>query len=328
MIYETILDTIGHTPIVKLNNVAPRGSTIYAKVESFNPGGSVKDRLALAVIIDAENRGLLHPGDTIVECTSGNVGIALAMVSAARGYNLVAIMSDTYSVERRKLMRSYGARVILFPGERGTSGGNAIADSFAEQFGWFRPRQFENMANPAYHRETTAAEILRDFAGKPLDFFVAGFGTTGTITGVGQMLKLARPDVRVVALEPANAAVLRGDTWNLHRLQGLAPNFVPSILDHSIIDDLVTVDETEARDMARLLAQTEGIFVGLSAGAAAVAAINLAHKQPPGTTILTVFPDTGERYLSTFLTEGMNEGSDEAWLNEFKAGRKTPHERV
>lgn len=324
-IYENIVDTIGRTPIVKLHRINPPATNLYVKIESFNPGGSVKDRLAYAVILDAEKRGDLQAGDTIVECTSGNVGIALAMVSAARGYKFVAVMSDSYSIERRKLMRAYGAKVLLFPGEKGTSGGNAIADELAERHGWFRPRQFDNFANPAYHRETTAAEILQDFAGKGLDYFVSGFGTTGTITGVGQMLKLARPDVQVVALEPANAAVLQGQPWNLHRLQGLAPNFVPTILDQSVIDSLTKVDETDARDMARRLASEEGIFVGLSAGAATVAAIRVAEEAPRGSTILAMLPDTGERYLSTFLTEGMNEGSDDDWLSDLEAPQVLGH---
>ena len=217
-LYDNILDTVGRTPIVKLHRLPPKHVTLYVKVELFNPSGSVKDRLALAVVLDAEARGLLKRGDTIVECTSGNVGIALAMVAAARGYNFVAVMGDTYSVERRKLIRAYGGKVIIFPGAEGSSGGNRRADELARKHGWFRASQFDNPANPSYHRQTTAAEILSDFAGKRLDYFVTGFGTCGTLTGVGQMLKLARPEVRIVATEPANAALLSGKEWQVHKI--------------------------------------------------------------------------------------------------------------
>lgn len=313
-LYNSILETIGRTPIVRLNHIGPRHVTLYAKVESFNPGGSVKDRLALAVVLDAEQKGALNPGDTICECTSGNVGIALSMVAAARGYKFVAVMSDTYSLERRKLIRAYGGKVILFPGELGSSGGNLIADDLAKKHGWFRARQFDNPANPAYHRETTGAEILSDFAGKPLDYFVTGFGTTGTLTGVGQMLKCARPDVTIVATEPKNAAMLAGESWNVHQIQGWAPDFVPSVMDKSVIDQKMTVDETIGRDVARRLASEEGIFVGISAGATVATALDVAQTAPKGSVILAMLPDTGERYLSTFLMEGVEEGSDDAWL--------------
>lgn len=313
-LYNSILDTIGNTPIVKLNRLAPKNVTMYVKVESFNPGGSVKDRLALSVVLDAEKKGLLKPGDTIAECTSGNVGIALAMVAAARGYRFVAVMSDSYSIERRKLIRAYGGKVILFPARLGSSGGNRIADELAEKHGWFRARQFDNLANPAYHRETTACEILSDFAGKRLDYFVTGFGTTGTLTGVGQMLKLARPDVRIIAVEPENAAVLSGKPWAVHQIQGWAPDFVPSILDKNVIDKLVTINETVGRDTSRRLAMEEGIFVGLSAGATLATALEVAKGAPDGSVLLAMLPDTGERYLSTVLLEGISEGSDDTWL--------------
>ncbi|TDQ53241.1 cysteine synthase A [Actinorugispora endophytica] len=313
-LYDSILDTIGRTPIVRLRRLAPDHVTVYVKVESFNPGGSVKDRLALSVVLDAEKKGLLKPGDTIAECTSGNVGIALAMVAAARGYEFVAVMSDTYSVERRKLIRAYGGKVILFPGAEGSSGGNRRADELARKHGWFRANQFENPANPAYHRETTAAEILADFAGRRLDYFVTGFGTCGTLTGVGQMLHLARPEVRVVAVEPENAAVLSGQEWNVHRIQGWAPDFVPGVLDRDVIDELLTVDEVAGRDTARRLAAEEGIFAGVSAGATLETALRVAQDAPPGSVLLAMLPDTGERYLSTFLLEGTSEGSDDEWL--------------
>ncbi len=313
-LFENILDTIGRTPIVKLHRLPPNHVSLHVKVESFNPGGSVKDRLAIAVVLDAEAKGLLKPGDTIVECTSGNVGIALAMVSAARGYQFVAVMGDGYSVERRKLIRAYGGKVLLFPSAEGSSGGNRRADELAERFGWFRPRQFDNPANPAYHRQTTAAEILSDFAGKRLDYFVTGFGTSGTLTGVGQMLQCARPEVRIIVAEPANAAVLSGKEWQVHKIQGLAPNFIPSILDRNVVGDLLPVDEDIARDTARRLAAEEGIFVGISAGATVATALQVAQHAPEGSVLLAMLPDTGERYLSTFLLDGLNEGSDDEWL--------------
>ncbi len=316
-LFENILDTVGHTPIVRLNRLSPDHIKLYVKVESFNPGGSVKDRLALAVVLDAEAKGLLKPGDTIVECTSGNVGIAFAMVSAARGYKFVAVMGDTYSVERRQLIRAYGGKVVLFPSTEGSSGGNKRADALAERYGWFRPRQFDNPANPAYHRQTTAAEALSDFAGKRLDYFVAGIGTSGTLTGVGQVMKAARPEVKIVAAEPENAAVLSGKEWNVHRIQGLAPNFVPSILDRNVIDAVLPVDEVVARDTARRLATEEGILVGISAGAAVAAALHIAKSAPEGSVFLAMLPDTGERYLSTFLMEGINEGSDEQEVEQW-----------
>ncbi len=320
-LHDSILDTIGRTPIVKLNRLAPDHVTLYVKVESFNPGGSVKDRLALSVILDAEARGELKPGDTIVECTSGNVGIALAMVAAARGYQFVAVMGDDFSVERRKLIRGYGGKVILFPAvNEGSAGGRARANELAEKHGWFQSRQFDNPANPAYHRETTAAEILSDFAGKRLDYFVSGFGTSGTLTGVGQMLRCARPDVRVVTFEPENAAVLSGKEWHSHKIQGLAPNFVPGVLDQSVIDELLTVDEVVARDTARRLAAEEGILTGISAGAAVATALRVAETAPEGSVLLAMLPDTGERYLSTFLFDGMNEGSDDEWLASLDEG--------
>lgn len=320
-LHDSILDTIGRTPVVRLNRLAPEHVTIYAKAEAFNPGGSVKDRLALSVILDAEAKGELKPGDTIVECTSGNVGIALAMVAAARGYQFVAVMGDTFSVERRKLIRAYGGKVILFPvPEQGSAGGNRMADELAEKHGWFRPRQFENQANPAYHRETTAAEILSDFAAKPLDYFITGCGTGGTLTGVGQMLKRARPQVRIIAFEPENAAVLAGREWRAHKIQGLAPNFVPEVLDMSVIDELLTMDEITARDTARRLAAEEGILTGMSAGAAVATALRIAKDAPAGSTMLVMLPDTGERYLSSYLFEELNEGSDDDWLASLDEG--------
>jgi len=313
-LYDNILDTIGRTPIVKLHRVAPKHVTLYAKVESFNPGGSVKDRLALAIVLDAERRGTLKPGQTIVEATSGNTGVALAMVAAARGYPFVAVMTETFSIERRKLMRAYGAKVILTPAAERGSGMVRKAKELAEKHGWFLASQFENEANPAYHRSTTGPEILQDFAGKRLDYFVSGWGTGGTITGAGEVLKLARPDIRIISTEPAGAALLSGQEWKPHKIQGWTPDFLPGVLSRTIADEIILIDDVVARDTSRRLAAEEGIFVGISAGATAAAAIKAAESAPEGSVLLTMLPDTGERYLSTFLFEGVNEGSDDEWL--------------
>jgi len=315
MIHDSILDTIGRTPIVRLHRLAPPRVTLYAKVESFNPGGSVKDRLAIAVILDAERKGLLKPGDTVVEATSGNTGVALAMVCAAKGYKFVATMADSFSVERRKLMRAYGAKVILTPAAERGSGMVRRAEELAAKHGWFLPRQFQNPANPAYHRNTTAAEILQDFAGRRLDAFVTGWGTGGTLTGVGEVLKVARPEVKIVVSEPAAAPLLADKPWSPHKIQGWTPDFVPEVLNRKIFDVNLPVDEVLARDTARRLAQEEGVFVGVSAGATVAAALKYAEGVEEGSVILAMLPDTGERYLSTFLFEGVEEGSDDAWLN-------------
>ncbi|MGJ7901590.1 cysteine synthase A [Lysobacter sp. 1R34A] len=313
-LYDNILDTIGNTPIVKLHRIAPKHVTLYAKVESFNPGGSVKDRLALAIVLDAERSGALKPGQTIVEATSGNTGIALAMVAAARGYPFVAVMTETFSIERRKLMRAYGAKVILTPAaERGTGMVRKAAE-LAEKHGWFLARQFDNPANPAYHRNTTAPEILRDFAGKRLDYFVTGWGTGGTLSGAGQVLKLARPELKIITSEPAGASLLSGNAWQPHKIQGWTPDFVPGVLDRGVADEIRPVDDVTARDTARRLAAEEGVFVGISAGATVAAALQVAEQAPEGTVLLAMLPDTGERYLSTFLFEGVAEGSDDEWL--------------
>ena len=320
MIHDSILDTIGRTPIVRLHRIAPDHVTLYAKVEAFNPGGSVKDRLALAIVLDAEAQGLLKPGDTVVEATSGNTGVALAMVCAARGYRFVAVMSETFSIERRKLMRAYGAKVILTPAAERSSGMVRKAEELARKHGWFLARQFVNPANPAFHRSTTAAEILQDFAGRRLDHFVTGWGTGGTLTGVGEMLRLARPEVRITASEPAGAALLSGSEWQPHKIQGWTPDFVPEVLNRDVADEVVPVDDVLARDTARRLAQEEGLFVGISAGATVAAALDVARRARPGAVILAMLPDTGERYLSTFLFEGVGEGSDDEWLQQVEAG--------
>lgn len=313
-IYDNILDTIGRTPVVKLHRVAPKHVTLYAKVESFNPGGSVKDRLALAIVLDAEAKGLLKPGDTIVEATSGNTGVALAMVAAARGYKFVATMAETFSIERRKLMRAYGAKVILTPAAERGSGMVRRAEELAAKHGWFLARQFANPANPAYHRQTTAAEILRDFAGLRLDHFVTGWGTGGTLTGVGEVLKVARPEVKITAAEPAVASLLRGNEWSPHKIQGWTPDFVPEVLNREVADQILPIADVDAIATSRRLAAEEGIFVGISAGATVAAALQVAETATEGSVLLAVLPDTGERYFSTPLFEGVNEGSDDDWL--------------
>ena len=313
-IHDSILDTIGRTPVVKLNRIGPSHVDLYAKVESFNPGGSVKDRLALAIILDAEQRGLIKPGDTIVEATSGNTGVALAMVAAARGYKFVATMTETFSVERRKLMRAYGAKVILTPAAERGSGMVRRAEELAKKHGWFLARQFANPANPAYHRQTTAAEILRDFAGLRLDHFVSGWGTGGTLTGVGEVLKVARPEVKITAAEPAAAPLLQGKEWSPHKIQGWTPDFVPEVLNREVTDQILSIADTDAIAASRRLAAEEGIFVGISAGATVHAALQVAESAEKGSVILAMLPDTGERYFSTPLFEGVNEGSDDEWL--------------
>jgi len=320
-IYESILDTIGNTPVVRLHRIAPKQVNFYVKVEAFNPGGSVKDRLALAIVLDAEQRGLLRPGQTIIEATSGNTGIALAAVAAARGYGFVAVMTETFSIERRKLIRAYGGKVILTAAALRGSGMVRQAEELAKKHGWFLARQFENPANPAYHRNTTAAEILRDFAGRRLDYFVSGWGTGGTLTGVGEVLKVARPETRIVATEPAGAALLSGKEWAPHKIQGWTPDFVPKVLNRAVIDAIVPVDDLLARDTARRLAAEEGLFVGLSAGATIAAALQVAETAPAGSTLLAMAPDTGERYLSTILFEGINDGSDDDWLAALDPGQ-------
>ncbi len=318
MIHDDITSTIGNTPIVRLNRIAPAHVELYAKVESFNPGASVKDRLAIGIILDAERKGLLKPGDTVVEATSGNTGIALAMVCAARGYKFVAIMVETFSIERRKLMRAYGAKVILTPAAERGSGMVRKAEELAKKHGWFLARQFQNPANPDYHASTTGPEILRDFAGRRLDWFVTGWGTGGTLSGAGRVLKAARPDLKILAAEPAAAPLLAGKEWTPHKIQGWTPDFVPEVLDRGIADALIAIDDVTARDTARRLATLEGLFVGISAGATVAAALHAAETATEGTVLLAVLPDTGERYLSTFLFEDVNDGSDDDWLAELE----------
>src|SRR5437763_16777500 len=310
MIYDNILGTIGRTPIVGIQRLAPRHVTMYVKCEFFNPLASVKDRLAIAIIEDAERSGALKPGQTVVEATSGNTGIALAMVCAAKGYPFVATMAESFSVERRKIMRLMGAKVILTPAAERGSGMVRKAAELARKHGWFLARQFENEANPAYHRNTTGPEILQDFAGKRLDFFVTGWGTGGTLTGAGQMIRLARPDTQIIATEPAGAALLSGKPWAPHKIQGWTPDFVPEVLDRKVAHKILPVTDVEAIETSRSLARSEGIFCGISSGGTFAAALKVAAEAPAGSVILAMLPDTGERYLSTVLFEGIAEGSD------------------
>jgi cysteine synthase A len=321
MIYNNILETIGRTPVVRLNRVAPKHVEMYVKIEAFNPAGSVKDRLALAIITDAERRGVLKPGQTVVEATSGNTGIALAMVCAARGYPFVATMVETFSIERRKIMRAFGAKVILTPAAGRGTGMVRRAEELAQRHGWFLARQFQNPANPAWHRQTTGPEILQDFAGRRLDFWVTGWGTGGTLTGAGEVIKLARPDVRIVATEPAGASLLGGKEWKPHKIQGWTPDFVPDVLNPRVYDELVTVTDDEGKENALRLAREEGIFVGLSAGATLAAGLRVAETAPAGSSILVMLPDTGERYLSSFLFQEIPEGSDDEWLATIEGGK-------
>jgi len=315
MIYNNILETIGNTPVVKLNRLAPKNVDVYVKVESFNPMASVKDRLAFAIINDAEQKGQLAPGQTVVEATSGNTGIALAMVCAAKGHPFVATMAESFSIERRKIMRGLGAKVILTPAAERGSGMVRKAEELAKEHGWFLARQFENMANPDYHASTTGPEILRDFAGKRLDYWVTGWGTGGTMSGAGRTLKAARPDLKIVATEPAGASLLSGAEWKPHKIQGWTPDFVPGVLDRDVFDELKTVTDERAIAVSRELAAKEGIFTGISSGATLATALDVAAAAPDGSVILAMLPDTGERYLSTPLFEGVNEGSDDEWLN-------------
>lgn len=314
MIYSNILATIGGTPVIQINQLAPADRVMYVKVEAFNPMGSVKDRLAMGIIEDAERKGLLQPGQTVVEATSGNTGIALAMVCAVKGYPFVAVMAESFSMERRKLMRALGARLVLTPAaERGT-GMVRVAEALAKKHGWFLTEQFDNLANPEYHRNTTGPEIIRDFVGRRLDYFVSGYGTGGTITGAGDILKLARPEVKIIVTEPEGAALLGGKEWTPHKIQGWTPDFIPTVLDRQVYDEVLTVTDDEAIQTAQALAKEEGIFCGISSGGTFAAALKVAQRSEPGTVTLAMLPDTGERYLSTPLFEGVPEGGDDELL--------------
>ncbi len=303
-IYDNILATIGNTPLVRLNRVAPKtGATVLAKVESFNPMGSVKDRIAVAMIDAAEKAGLIHPDTIILEPTSGNTGIGLAMVAAARGYKITLVMPETMSIERRKLLKAFGADLVLIPGKEGMKGAVGKAEALlAENPKYFYiPQQFRNPANPAIHKTTTAEEIWRDTDGK-VDAIVAGVGTGGTITGIAELIKARRPSFKAIAVEPDASPVLSGGQPGPHKIQGLAPGFVPDVLRRDLLDEVIRVTYEDAIAIARRMAKEEGILIGISGGAAAWAALQVAaRKEYAGKTIVVILPDTGERYLSTEL---------------------------
>ena len=319
--FSDILQTVGNTPVVRINKLAPKDVTLYVKIEAFNPLGSVKDRLALGVIEDAERSGALQPGQTVIEATSGNTGIGLAMVCAQRGYPLVVTMAESFSVERRRLMRFLGAKVILTPAPEGGTGMVRKAVELAEANGWFLTRQFENEANADFHSRTTAREIINDFKGDRLDYWVTGIGTGGTLKGVARVLEKERSETKVVVTEPADAPMLSSGTkqarqadgspasrhpsWKPHPIQGWSPDFIPKLagdaVDAGYVDRVITIPATEAMQWSRQLAQKEGIFVGISAGGTFAGAIQVAADAPKGSVILAMLPDTGERYLSTPL---------------------------
>ncbi len=306
-IADDITRLVGGTPLVRLHTIAPEGATVLAKLEFFNPGGSVKDRIAVAMIDDAEQRGRLSRGDTIVEPTSGNTGIALAMVCAARGYRAIFTMPETMSVERRMLLRGFGAELVLTPGPDGMGGAIAKAQEIADAGGFFMPQQFDNPANPAIHRTTTAIEIWDDTEGT-VDVIVAGVGTGGTISGVGALLKERKPSVRVVAVEPAASPVLAGGVKGPHPIQGIGAGFLPTNMDMSVVDEVIGVENADAFATARSLATREGLLVGISSGAATWAALQIAQRREhAGQTIVVIIPSFGERYLSTPLFEGLGD---------------------
>ena len=302
MVHDTILSTIGATPLVRINRMTGDGdAAIIAKLESFNPGGSVKDRIALNMIEDAERSGRLKPGDVIVEPTSGNTGIGLALVAAVKGYEAVFTMPETMSVERRALLAHLGARVVLTPGGEGMKGAIDEADRLGAEPGHFRVRQFSNPANPDAHRKNTAREIIDALGDRTLDFFVAGVGTGGTVTGTGQVLKETYPGVTVVAVEPSSSPVLSGGQSGPHKIQGLGAGFVPDNYGSDVVDEVAQVGDDDAMETARALAREEGILAGISSGAAMFAALEVARRAGSGKLILVMLPDTGERYLSTDL---------------------------
>jgi cysteine synthase len=319
--FANILETVGNTPVVRINRLAPPDVNLFVKVEAFNPLGSVKDRLALGVIEDAERSGALKPGQTVIEATSGNTGIGLAMVCAQKGYPLVVTMAETFSIERRKLMRFLGARIVLTPAAERAVGMVRKTDELAEKHGWFRTRQFDNEANADMHSRTTAQEILRDFEGDPLDFWVTGFGTGGTLKGVGRVLADKRPETKVIVCEPDSAPMLSSGleqprnpdrspsgghpAWTPHPQQGWSPDFISALtqdaIDAHYIHKVLRIENAEAMRCSRELALKEGIFVGITSGATFAGALRICAKAPKGATILCMLPDTGERYLTTPL---------------------------
>ncbi|MCL5986518.1 MAG: cysteine synthase A [Actinobacteria bacterium] len=298
LLSENVSELIGNTPMVRLRVMTEEGmSTVFAKLESFNPGGSVKDRICLSMIENAEQKGLLKPGGTIVEPTSGNTGIGLAMIGASRGYRVILTMPETMSLERIYILRSYGAEVILTTGIEGMAGSIKKAEEIVMKTGAYMPQQFKNPANPEIHRRTTAVEILNAMEDR-VDAFVAGVGTGGTITGVGEVLRRMNPKVRIVAVEPAGSPVLSGGEPGPHRIQGIGAGFIPDVLNREIIDEIITVTDNDAFQTAKRLAKEEGLFVGVSSGAACYAALKVARGMRSGKIVITVFPDTGERYFS------------------------------
>lgn len=339
--YANILETVGNTPAVKINRLAPPDVNLYVKVEAFNPLGSVKDRLALAVIEDGEKTGKLKPGQTVVEMTSGNTGIGLAMVCAAKGYPLVIVLPETFSIERRRLMRFLGAKVVLTPASARALGAADKTLELAATHGWFNTRQFENEANADFHSRTTAQEILRDFEGDKLDYWVTGFGTGGTLKGVARVLAKERPDTKIVVCEPVDAPLAASGveqkrnadgtpaeahpSWKPHPIQGWSPDFIPKLAGDAFaskaISEVLTIENAEALKGSRDLAQKEGIFVGISSGATFAGALKVAAKAPKGSTILCMLPDTGERYMSTPL---FAEAGVEMNEEETKISRSTP----
>ncbi|HAQ7041782.1 TPA: cysteine synthase A [Enterococcus faecium] len=301
-IYNSVTELIGKTPIVKLNKIVPEDSTdVFVKLEFFNPGGSVKDRIALSMIEKAEHDGLLKPGDTIIEPTSGNTGIGLSMVGVAKGYKVIIVMPETMSIERRLLMKGYGAELILTPGADGISGSIREAERLAKENGYFLPLQFENEANPLVHEKTTGPEIHQAFGVNGLDAFVAGIGTGGTITGAGRELKRVYPKIELIGVEPAESAILEGKEAGPHKIQGIGTGFVPKTLDTSVYDKVLSISGDEAMETAREVGRKEGILVGISSGAAIAAALKVAKELGKGKKVLAVVPDNGERYLSTAL---------------------------
>jgi cysteine synthase A len=342
--YESVLDTIGNTPLIRLSRLAPEGVDLYVKLESMNPMGSVKDRMANAVIERAEASGELRPGQTVIEATSGNTGIGLAMVCARKGYPLVVTMAESFSIERRKLLRFLGAKVVLTPAAEKGTGMLEKAVELAEKHGWYLCRQFENEANADVHSRTTAQEIIADFEGEPLHCFVSGFGTGGTLKGVARALKAADPSTRVVAAEPDNSPLLGSGipqqrdaagnpskshpSFRPHLMQGWSPDFVSRLTEEAVadglVDEIVPVSGSDAMTLSRELARREGIFVGTSSGATLAAALEVARRSPAGTRIVCMLPDTGERYLSTPLFDGIGEEMTE---EEVELSRSTPHHR-
>ena len=305
MIYKTVLETIGKTPLVRINKlISENDAELVAKLEYFNPGSSVKDRIAISMIEDAERKGILNKGGTIIEPTSGNTGIGLAMVAAVKGYQTIFTMPETMSKERRAVLQQFGARIVLTPGEKGMKGAVEEADRLAKEYGYFIPQQFKNPANPEIHRKTTAQEIINDLDGMELNYFVAGVGTGGTITGTGEVLKQVFPKIKIIAVEPFDSPVLSGGKPGPHKIQGIGAGFIPEIYNNQVVDEVIKIRNEDAFKTAKRLAQEEGILAGISAGANMFAALQVARSSRQGELVLVIIPDTGERYISTDLFMG------------------------